>query len=169
MGREGYVLNDGKEQLLAPTEAHKKEWMRLEPQYQGTVGNVVKDLGIAHHAYRGGLPTLAARLEGLAVIALNIQQLPEKRQRAACARSVILGRGLHGVEVTGANQRYLDELENTWQLPFGKTSKCKVVQRPYCFTKRACCSLPSPWRSVRPDIGNEPTVINSYSQIKYSG
>lgn len=82
MGKEGYVLNDGKEQLLAPTEAHKKEWMILEPQYQGTIGKVVKDLGIDHHAYHAGLPALTVRVEGLEVIALNIQQLPDKKDNA---------------------------------------------------------------------------------------
>ena len=105
-------LNPDKECPFAPTKQYTESWERACPDFPGKASTAVRDLGIDHHSYHGGLPTLHARLDKLDIIAQHIGRLPlDQRHRANMARAVILGRGLHGTELTGAPQRHLNTLE----------------------------------------------------------
>ena len=132
-------LNPDKECPFAPTKQYTESWERACPDFPGKASTAVRDLGIDHHSYHGGLPTLHARLDKLDIIAQHIGRLPlDQRHRANMARAVILGRGLHGPNATSISWR------NTWARASSRTSKLETEQQPCCFTKEG--STTRRWR-----------------------
>ena len=74
--------------------------MQVNPQYQGTVSQQVRDLGVCVRGYAWKNHMVEARLALLHIIVVRIGMLPvERAVKGNMAQSIIFGRGLYGVEV----------------------------------------------------------------------
>ena len=100
LGKHNLLLNRDKEFMFSRDRECLNAWMQVNPQYQGTVSQQVRDMGVCVRGYAWKNHMVEARLALLHIIAVRIGMLPVERPfKGNRAQSIIFGRGLCGVEV----------------------------------------------------------------------
>jgi hypothetical protein len=111
LGKHNLLLNRDKEFMFSRDRECLNAWMHVNPHYQGTVSQQVRDLGVCVRGYAWKYHMVEARMAPLHIIAVRIGMLPVERTfKGNMAQSIIFGRGLYGVEVEPITQQQVTVL-----------------------------------------------------------